>query len=117
MPASVSKVRLPTERLLIVVVELDASTVKMPDEPPISSPIEKRPALDIVSRVVDAADAVLSSSKTLPVDPPTTESLAQGVVVPMPIWPARSVPAILPFVPVPTAMTPADRRESPVSSV
>src|SRR5581483_11060908 len=100
MPASVSKTRLPIERLEMVVVDDEASTVKIPLEPPVAelaavpAPIETRPVLETLRKVVVAApvvEAMLKSERSVSPRAPKTESLAHGVEVPMPTLPVLRI--------------------------
>jgi hypothetical protein len=95
-PAFISKLRLPIERLEIVVEPLAASTVNT-FEP--LDPTEKRPALDRVSRDVDA---LLAISRALPLEAlaPQTVSFAYGDEVPNPILPEGAIKIL----DVPTAL-------------
>src|SRR4051812_26509250 len=92
MPALVSKVRLPSERLAIVVVPETASTEKAPvDSPPLSlAPMEKTPEFVIERSVVVPAEVEEEMAKSRRLVSPLFEAMvnfAHGVEVPMPILP------------------------------
>ncbi len=95
MPASVSNTRLPSERLLMVVVPLCASTLKIPlGVPIVDAPIEKKPVLESVANVVvvaDVDDAMVSKLRLVWPFCATSEKRPHGEVVPMPTLPPKKL--------------------------